>query len=147
MHFITVYVYMIIFQPLQASCKYDPGKHHKSNSISQELEMEEQLKSKGKEKLTTHCRNKSIDSSKCIASLETTASSSSGASKHKRDSPTHPSPSMITKTKKTKESKKACASDHNNSTEEQEEAPQSSSSSSSSSSNDSDSSSSDDSNN
>ena len=146
MHFIAVYVYAIIFLLLQASCKSDPGKCHKSDSISQELEMEEQLKSKGKEKLTTDCRNKSIDSSKCIASSETIASSSSSSSKCKRDSLTCPSPSKITKTKKTKESKKASASDHNNSTEEQEEAPQSSSSSSSSS-NDSNSSSSDDSNN
>ena len=145
MHFITAYAYAIIFLPLQASCKSDPGKHHKSNSISHELEMEEQLKSKGKEKLTTDSRNKSINSSKRIASSETTASSSSGSSKCKRDSLTHPSPSKIAKTKKTKESKKASASDHNNSTEEQEEEPQSSSSSSSS--DDSDSSSSDDSNN
>src|SRR5690606_20779839 len=90
-----------------------------------------QLKSKGKEKLTTHCRNKSIDSSKCITSLETTASSSSGSSKCKRDSPTHSSPSKITKTKKTKESKKASASNHNNSTEERVEDPLSTNTSSS----------------
>jgi DNA mismatch repair ATPase MutL len=63
-------------------------------------------------------------SSKHITSSETTAASSSGSSKHKRDSPTHPSPSKLTKTKKTKESKKASASDHDNSAEEQEEAPQ-----------------------
>lgn len=144
MHYIAVYVYVIIFLLLQASCKSDPGKHHKSDTISQESEMAEQLKSKGKEK--PDCRNKSVDGSKCIASLETTAASSSGSSKCKRDSLTCPSPSKLAKTKKTKESKKASASDHDNSAEEQEEAPQSSSSSSSSSgSDDSDSSSSDES--
>ena len=143
MHYIAAYKYMIIFLLLQASCKSNPGKHHKSDTISQESEMVEQLKSKGKEK--PDCRNKSVDSSKCIASLETTAASSSGSSKHKRDSPTRPSPSKLAKTKKTKESKKASASDHDNSAEEQEEAPQSSSSSSSSGSNDSNSSSSDES--
>jgi hypothetical protein len=149
MHFFAVYVYVIIFLLLQASCRSDPGRQHKSDTVSQELEMEEQLKSKGKEKPTKDCRNKSIDSFKHITSLETTASSSSGSSKHKRDSLTCLSPSKITKTKKTKESKKASASDHNNSTEEQEEEepPQSSSSSSDSGNDDSDSSSSDDSNN
>src|SRR3989344_293454 len=132
MHYIAAYAYAIIFLLLQASRKSNPGKHHKSNTISQESEMAEQLKSKGMEK--PDCRNKSVDSSKHITSSETTAASSSGSSKHKRDSPTRPSPSKVAKTKKTKESKKASASDHDNSAEEQEEAPQSSSSSSSSSS-------------
>ncbi len=104
MHSITAYTYTIIFLPLQASHKSNPGKHHKSNTISQEIKMEEQPKSKGKEKPTTHHRNKSIDSAGHIASSETTASSSSSSSKCKRDSPTPSSPSKITKTKKTKES-------------------------------------------
>src|SRR5690606_2393667 len=114
MHSITVYTYMIIFLPLQASHKSNPSKHHKSDTISQEFKMEEQPKSKGKEKPTTHHRNKSINSARHITSSETTASSSSGSSKCKRDSPTPSSPSKITKTKKTKESKKAIASNHNN---------------------------------
>ena len=143
MHSISAYAYVIISLPPQASHKSNPGKHH---TISQEIEMEEQLKSKGKEKPTTQHRNKSINSARHIASLETTASSSSASSKCKRDSPTPSSPSKITKTKKTKESKNTSASDHNYSTEEQEEERQSSSSSSgSSSSDDSNSSSSDDS--
>ncbi len=144
MHSISVYTYMIISLPPQASCKSNPGKHH---TISQEIKMEEQPKSKGKEKPTTQRRNKSINSAGCITSSETTASSSSASSKHKRDSLTPSSPSKIAKTKKTKESKNTSASDHNYSTEEQEEERQSSSSSSgSSSSDDSNSSSSDDSN-
>jgi len=81
MHYITAYT--IIFLLLQASHKSDPGKHHKSNTISQESEMVEQLKSKGKEK-PDH-RNKSVDSSKRITSSETTAASSSGSSKTQQD--------------------------------------------------------------
>lgn len=54
MHSITAYMYAIIFLPLQASHKSNPSKHHKSDTISQEFEMEEQPKSKGKEKPTTH---------------------------------------------------------------------------------------------
>jgi hypothetical protein len=63
MHYITAYMYVITFLPLQASHKSDPGKCCKSDTISQESELEEQPKSKGKEKPTTDCRNKSINSS------------------------------------------------------------------------------------
>ncbi|KIC71147.1 hypothetical protein DB41_CG00020, partial [Neochlamydia sp. TUME1] len=138
--------YTIIFLPLQASHKSDPGKHHKSDTISQELEMEEQLKSKGKEKPTTHCRNKSIDSSRLHCKLRDNCFFILQFLQAQERQPNTFISLQDAKTKKTKESKKASASDHNNSTEEQEEAPQSSSSSSSSS-NDSNSSSSDDSNN
>jgi len=134
MHFITVYAYMIIFLPLQASCKSDPGKHHKSDTISQELEMEEQLKSKGKEKPTTHCRSKLRDN--CFFILWFLQAQER-----------QPNTFISLQDCQDQENQGEHASDHNNSAEEQEEAPQSSSSSSSSSSSDdSDSSSSDDSN-
>src|SRR3989344_6998132 len=93
MHYIAAYTYAIIFLLLQASRKSNPGKHHKSDTISQESEMAEQPKNKGKEK-PDH-RNKSVDGSKRITSSETTAASSSGSSKHKRDSLTRPSPSKL----------------------------------------------------
>ena len=97
MHSISVYTYMIISLPPQASCKSNPGKHH---TISQEIKMEEQPKSKGKEKPTTQRRNKSINSAGCITSSETTASSSSASSKHKRDSLTPSSPSRSPRPRK-----------------------------------------------